>query len=363
MFSIPPSMQTSRFRCREFHAVILADELHHIAPGHQSTRQTAARLLGCSPDEISLLGPTALGLSVVANGISWKEGDEVVYYRDDYPANVYPWTNLHARGVIPVTLRPDYPGVITWDVVKAALSPRTRLVTLATCNFLSGYRPGIEDIGRHLQERGVLFCLDAIQTLGAFPLSVEYVDFLSADSHKWMLGPAGAGILYVNKNRHNALRPSLLGSWNVHSPEFVAQDILSFEAGGRKYEPGMLNLPGNIGMAASLKLLLDIGIDGIGRRILELRHALVERLRPLGYRLCLEDHERGPLASEHSRSGIVSVTHPEYDLRNLTRRLEADHITVSCRQNREGIVFVRLSPHFYNTESELDRVAEAMAHV
>lgn len=325
-----------------------------------AARDVSARLLGCDSDEISLLGPTALGLSVVANGISWRPGDEVVYYPDDYPANVYPWTNLASQGVIPVPLRPEYPGVITMDTIKAALSSRTRLITLATCNFLSGFRIDIDNVGHELHRRSILFCLDAIQTLGAFPVSVKHVDFMSADSHKWMLGPAAAGILYVRRELQDTLRPSLLGSWNVCSPQFVAQQEIRFETGGRRYEPGMLNLPGTIGMSASLKLLLDIGIDAIEKRILELREALLCRLEPLGFHQYLGAFDRSDAADGTNRSGIVSVTHETQDLKRLARELEANGVTVSCRENRAGQVFLRFSPHFYNTESELDHMAEVL---
>ncbi len=324
-----------------------------------AARQSAAELLGCSSDEIALLGPTALGLSLVANGIDWKPGEEVVYYRDDYPANVYPWTELERRGVRPVCLRPERPGAINWDTVEAALSSRTRLVTLATCNFLSGYRVDIDDIGPRLKERGILLCLDGIQTLGAFPLSMEHVDFLSADSHKWMLGPAGAGIVYIREESKELVRPSLLGSWNVQSPDFVAQDSIAFESGGRRYEPGMLNLPGIIGMAAALRLLLDCGIDRVANRILELRQALLERLLPLGFTV----YGAAETDTVTSQSGIVTVSHPGLDLKDVARILESERITASCRQNRTGESFLRFSPHFYNTPEEFDRVKEVLSRV
>lgn len=324
-----------------------------------AARQVSARLLGCTPDEIALLGPTSLGLSLVANGIQWEPGDEVVFYRDDYPANVYPWTDLERRGVRPIALSPERPGAITWETIEAVLTPRTRLVTLATCNFLSGYRVDVKQIGHRLRQKGVLFCLDAIQTLGAFPLSIENVDFLSADSHKWMLGPAGAGIVYIRRECQQSLRPSLLGSWNVRSPEFVAQDQIQFEPGGRGYEPGMLNLPGILGMTASLKLLEVIGIDQIAERIQELRVALVHRLIPMGFHLYgISDDDPAS-----ARSGIITVSHPTVDLGPIAPKLEEERITVSCRRNRAGDTSLRFSPHFYNTIQEIDHVEEVLNRV
>jgi selenocysteine lyase/cysteine desulfurase len=137
------------------------------------TRASCAKLIGAEADEIALLGPTSLGLSLFANGLDWESGDELVYYADDYPANVYPWMALAKRDVVPKPLRSDAPGAITVEMVEAAITPRTRLVALASCHFLSGRRIDVDGIGKMLRERGVLFSLDAIQTLGAAPLRVE----------------------------------------------------------------------------------------------------------------------------------------------------------------------------------------------
>ena len=158
------------------------------------TRKVAADLIGAQPSEISLLGPTSLGLSLVANGMPWEPGDELLCYQDDYPANVYPWLDLRRRGVVVRFLEPEAPGEITPDLVGRALTGRTRLVALASCHFLTGFRIDVDAIGRLLHSRGVLFCLDAIQTLGAFETRVDHVDFLSADAHKWLLGPMAAGM-------------------------------------------------------------------------------------------------------------------------------------------------------------------------
>jgi len=322
----------------------------------RQTRADAAELIGADADEISLLGPTSLGLSLVARGLDWARGDEVVYHADDYPANVYPWLALQDFGVSPVPLNPEQPGVITWEVVEAALSPRTKLVALASCHFLSGYRIDVDGIGRRLHERGVLFCVDAIQTLGAFPLSVEHVDFLSADSHKWLLGPCGAGIFYVKRARQADLRPALLGAWNVSSPDFIAQPDITLEAGGRRYEPGALNLPGIYAMQASLRLLLDFGVPAVGRRLLDLRRYLLEGVRAKGYELHLEAWDTGPAAEDAARTAIVSIHRPGTDMEALFKQLLAAKVTASLRRTREGRALLRFSPHGYNSEAELDRV-------
>jgi cysteine desulfurase / selenocysteine lyase len=328
--------------------------------GVTAARKSLAALLGASPDEIALLGPTSLGLSLVAAGLPWDQGDEVVFHADDYPANVYPWRNLGGRGVVMRPLRPETPGRITWELVEAALTEHTRLVSLASCHFLTGYRVDLETIGRNLRARGILFCVDAIQTLGAFPLSVEHIDFLSADSHKWMLGPNGAGVFYVRREHHDLLRPGLMGSWNVVSPEFVAQEQIAFYPGARRYEPGMLNTPGIAGMNASVELLLGCGIANVAGRLLALRRLFLDGLRPLGYRLAIEEHDLSPDATDTERSGIITVSHPDRDMTATAARLREQGISVSLRKDRQEQAYIRLSPHFYISDNDVDRVVDAL---
>lgn len=319
----------------------------------QQTRAIAAKFIGGHADEIALLGPTSLGLSLFANGLPWAEGDEILCYADDYPANVYPWISLRRHGVVIRYLKPETPGAITPELVAAALTPRTRLVALASCHFLSGYRLDVDAIGRRLAERGVLFSLDAIQTLGAFPLSVAHVDFLSADAHKWMLGPMAIGIVFVKKERFPLLRPTLLGAWNVQSPNFIAQDELRFNETAIRYEPGVLNASGIYGMRAALEMIGGYGIENVAARILELKAHLVRALHAFGFEIY------GP-AEGPNASGITTFSHPRASMAEVFRRLEENGITASLRHNREGRELIRLSPHFYNTEAEMDRVIDVL---
>jgi cysteine desulfurase/selenocysteine lyase len=320
----------------------------------QQTRESAGRLLHASPDEIALLGPTSLGLSLVANGIAWAPGDEVVCYLDDYPANVYPWINLRNKGVVVRFIEPAQIGELTVEAVERTLTPKTRLVALASCSFISGFRIDIAAIGKLLRERGILFCLDAIQTLGAFPTTVEHVDFLSADAHKWLLGPVAIGVVYVKKELFELCRPTLLGSWNIKAPNFVAQNQVEFVEGAQRYEPGVLNVPGVAGMKATIDLLLEIGIEKVAERILSIRSRLVFGSVELGFT---------PLGANTNAahfSGIISVAHPTRDIPTLFKRLSENRVVCSPRQDRQGNHYLRFSPHFYNTEDEVDRVLELL---
>ncbi len=316
-------------------------------------RRVCADFIGAGADEIALLGPTSLGLSLFANGIPWREGDEVLCYHGDYPANVYPWIELRRRGVIVRYLEPAQPGEITPELVAAALTPRTRLVALASAHFITGYRIDVDAIGQLLHARDNLFSLDAIQTLGAFPTRVTHVDFLSADAHKWMLGPLAIGIVFVKKERFELLRPTLLGAWNVVSPNFQAQDEVQFVPTAQRYEPGVLNIAGIYGMRAAIELITSHGIDTVAARLLELKAHLLAQIEPLGFRVF------GPREGANA-TGITTFRHESASCAKLFVALENAGIVASLRLDREGREHLRFSPHLYNTEVELDRAVEVL---
>ncbi|MDD4932962.1 MAG: aminotransferase class V-fold PLP-dependent enzyme [Methylacidiphilaceae bacterium] len=320
----------------------------------EESRRVAARLLKVDASEIALVGPTAFGLNLVAQGIDFQPGDEVVFYPEDYPSNVYPWLRLAERGVKLVRLQPASLGRLTTERVLDAVGPRTRLVALASCHFLSGYLLDYRKIGEELRRRGVLFCLDGIQSLGAAPMDAGCCDFLSADSHKWLLGPLGAGIFYVRKEQQPLLRPALVGAWNIRSPGFIAQENLECEAGARRYECGALYALGILGMRASMELLLELGIEAIRERLLSLHVFLAEGLRKRGWRLLAEDFP------EEARSGIVTVTHDRRNLAAAVEALKEQGIVVSLRWDRQGTQYIRFSPHFYNTHAELAKVVSIL---
>src|SRR5262245_56464179 len=207
-------------------------------------RKHAARLLNCQPDEVAFVGPTSLALSLLASGVNLRKGDNIVIYFDDYPSNVYPWMALAEKGV-QVRLLQAGPkrglGVIRLDDIAAQIDEHTRLVALASCHFISGYRIDFDGIGKFLRERNILFCLDAIQTLGSFPTKADNVDLLAADAHKWLLGPCGAGVMFVRSSVQPVLNPPLHGCNNVRCPNYVAQEQIVFRKGSQKYEVGTHN--------------------------------------------------------------------------------------------------------------------------
>jgi selenocysteine lyase/cysteine desulfurase len=327
------------------------DQERILSPAYLSeTRALAARLIGANPDEIALVGPTSLGLSLIASGLRFRKGDNVLVYLDDYPSNVYPWMALAEKGVEVRLMNIRELGRIRTIDVVGQVDEQTRLVALASCHFVSGWRIEIEAIGRFLQERRIPFCIDGIQTLGAFPTPAAFYDFLAADAHKWLLGPCGAGVLYVRKSLQEMLRPTVYGWHNVKSPNFLTADTIEFRPDARRYEAGTASLLGVVGLRAALELILDIGVENIAADLLRKRSLLVPALTQLGYTVL---HATAPGVNA---SGIVSFHKPGTESAAIHHRLAAAGVTASLRGDRAGNRYVRLSPHFYNTDSELERV-------
>ena len=317
------------------------------------TRQLVASFLGTETEEISLTGPTSSGLNAVANGLDWKPGDEVACYLDDYPADVYPWLGLERHGVKPVLLQTNRIGEITPEIVKHAVTKKTRLVALASAHNISGYRIDVNAIGTLCAERGVLFSLDAIQTLGAFPIPLKHVDFLSAGAQKWMLGPSGAGVLFVKKSRRNLLRPMIIGGWNVESPDFIAQREIKYAEGGRKFEPGGYNNVPIAGMQAAIALLGEVGLPKISERILSLVATLKSKLAPVDFEFLSPSQESG-------LSSFLTFRSRRIPAEKLANTLAENDVVVSSRVDRANRSWLRVSPHFYNTFAEMERLTEIL---
>jgi cysteine desulfurase / selenocysteine lyase len=317
-------------------------------------RKLGAQLLNCQPEEIALVGPTSLALSFVAAGLNFRKGDNILIYHDDYPSNVYPWMALAAKGVQVRLLNTRGLGVIRTIDVMGQVDENTRLVALASNHFISGYRLDHQAIGKYLRARGILFCLDAIQTLGAFPTTVEHVDFLAADAHKWLLGPCGAGIFYVRRELQEKLNPPIYGWHNVRSPNFVAQEKIEFRSGAGKFEAGTQNLVGLVGLIAAMELALEIGIENIAAELLRKRMLLVNALSAKDFAVLNAG------AKTENTSGIISFFQPDKDLAALNQKLSDAGIVTSLRTDRKGQNYIRLSPHFYNTDAELHRVLELL---
>jgi selenocysteine lyase/cysteine desulfurase len=316
-------------------------------------RALAAEMLGASAEEIAFVPSTSAGLSLVAAGLDWRPGDGVVIAGGDFPANVYPWLELERRGVQVRRIPPTPTGQVTCDDVLAHLDARTRLVSLSTLHYATGAPLDVDAVGQELQARGILFCVDAIQTLGALPCPVRHVDFLVADGHKWLLGPSGIGVLYVRRERMDQLRPVLVG-WNSAEARYdYSQPRLDLARTARRYEPGSPNILGIVGLHAALTLLRTIGLPAITDRLRALRSFLLAGLEA---RSC---HVEG-IADPDCPTCITSFHHPTQDTVALYRQLGKRKVRVTLRETPAGQKCLRVSPHFYNTEQEIETLLSCL---
>jgi selenocysteine lyase/cysteine desulfurase len=341
---------------RDYAALCTQGDQETLLPAQQirRSRELAARLLHSQPEEIAFVGPTSLALSFVAAGLELKKNDTILIYFDDYPANVYPWLALAKRGVKIRFLHTRELGRIHSKDVMDQVDEQTRLVALASCHFVSGYRIDLNAIGQALHQRNILFCVDAIQTLGAFPTTAEHIDFLAADAHKWLLGPCAAGLLFVRKSLQERLNPAVFGWHNVRCPNYVAQEEMVFRADARRYEAGSQNLLGLVGLNAALELVLEIGIETIAAELLRKRALLVPALKNKGYSVLNAE------APPANASGIVTFYRDGAAMDSICETLAAANIITSLRSDRAGRKYLRLSPHFYNTDAELGRLLELL---
>jgi cysteine desulfurase/selenocysteine lyase len=319
----------------------------------ERVRAQLAQLVGANADEVTFTKNTSEGLSMVANGLSWNNGDNVVMTTAEFPANVYPWQALRARGVqIRTVLEED--GRIPLERIIETIDTRTRVVTISSVQYASGFRTDLATLGEYCASKGVFLCVDAIQSLGVFPIDVKAmkIDFLSADGHKWLCAPEGSGIFYVRKEIQGYLRPTTIGWASMKDPHsFVRGHKYQFEFAdsAKRYDSGSYNMMGILALGAAIEMIQEIGIENISRRIVQLTDRLVAGLRARGCRV-VSSRQPG------EGSGIVAFRCDEHDLDEIRRHLQDEHrIVISVRCGR-----LRASPHFYNTEQEIDQLLEAL---
>jgi selenocysteine lyase/cysteine desulfurase len=316
----------------------------------ERARGRAAQLLGATRDEIAFVKNTTEGLGLVATGLDWRPGDVVLSCDLEYPSNVYPWWALRSRGVETRLLR-GRDGALPLETVADALaSPRVRLLSLSSVEFGSGARNDLDALGRLCQERGVLFCVDAIQSLGALPIDVAKsgIDFLAADGHKWLLGPEGCGIFYCAKRVLDRVQPRIVGWRSVARDHDFDTYQTELKANAGRFEEGTPNTAGIFGLGAAIDLALELGIDAIALRVLELSKSLANSLAAHGARLLSPQ-------SDPLRSGIVSFRWRDEEPARTAARLRVQGVFVVAR--RGG---VRASPHYYNHDSDLERLLSAL---
>ncbi len=312
----------------------------------EGIRAELTRMIGCSEREVALVKNTSEGIATIQMGLDWKPGDVVVAFREEFPANFYCWKLLEERQGCRVRWLSIYdPPEAIEEACRGA-----RLLAISWVNYLSGFRVDLKAIGEICSRHNVFYFVDAIQGLGAFPLDVKEcgIHALAADGHKWLLGPEGWGVLYIDQAVQDQIFPVEFGWTNVKNwADYSSRDMTLRPDAGR-YEPGTLNVAGSFGLRASMKLLNDAAIPNVALRVLALADRLEAGLRNLG------DGAMVPRNAADS-SGILSFRKRNVDSNRLHSELKKRRIMSAPRQG-----WVRFSPHFYLEISEMDEVIEAV---
>ena len=313
-------------------------------------RGRVAELLSVGPESIAFTKNTTTGLGLVAAGLDWDAGDNIVSVDREFPSNIYPWMGLKRKGVELRLYRPEQ-GRIDVKALARLCDRRTRVLAISAVQFWSGFRTDLADMGMALRGRDTFLVVDAIQAAGALHLELSKtpVDFLAAGAQKWLLGPIGIGVVYLGPRMMDRLSPVTIGPESVVRDREYFEYDLTLKPDARRFEEAAPNYPGILGMGAAVNLLLRAGPPVVEETVLRLADRLREELPRRGYELVLKPS----LPSE--RSGIVSFRHPRMVPAELHARLREAGVIIALRGD-----FLRASAHYYNSDEDLDRLLEAL---
>jgi cysteine desulfurase / selenocysteine lyase len=312
------------------------------------TKNILGDMINCSGDRIAFLDNTANGIICLARGIDWKPGDRIILNDIEFPANVYPFLQLKEKGV-EIDILKSKNGIVTAEQIIGAIQPGTKLISVSFVQFLSGYRIDLEKIGKVCKEKGIIFCVDSIQGLGAIRLDVEKcnIDFLANGTQKWMLGLQGLAFICVRKELQDKMKSAPIGWLAVKD----AWDLLRFDLTPKetaeRFQPGTLNNLGIYAFNSSMKFLKEFGFDEIEKQILSNSKYFIDELENIGH--------KSPLYSlpEKHLSGIVS-----FKTKNGQKILEHLNQKKIVCSLREG--YIRFAPHFFNTIQDIDFVVDTL---
>ena len=313
-------------------------------------RTRVSELVSSGPESIAFIKNTTSGLGLVAAGLDWQAGENIVGVDREFPANVYPWMDLRRKGVELRLYQPD-DGRIDAAKLAALCDAHTRVLAFSAVQFWNGFRLDLATVRQAVRQKDVLIVVDAIQSVGALRLDVsqDSVDFLCAGSQKWLLGPLGGGFAYVGARMLERLHPVIVGMLSVVQDHDFFRYDLTLKPDARRYEESAPNYPALLGMGAAINLLLRAGPAAIEAEVLRLSDRLRNELPSLGYELLLKPDRPA------ERSGIVSFRHPRIVPAELHGRLRDAGVIISLRGD-----FLRASPHFYNSDADIDRLLEAL---
>lgn len=312
------------------------------------TRDLVARLVGGGANRVAFTQNTSTAIALVINGIDWRDGDNVVLPDGEFPSNLYPWLSLRRRGVeIRRILMED--GHADEAALIEALDARTRVLAVSAVQYSSGYRYDLQRLGNECSRRETLLVVDGTQSVGALTMNAdsEGIDVLCVSAHKWLLGPFGAGFAHFSPRAMERIHPSVVGWMSVVDPfSFSPEPHLADD--GRRFESGTELAVNIAGLSATVSINLGIGPQAVENAVLEKTYQLEEICARFGFA-----SSRPANSSRHS--GILIVSRGGDEALVHSRLVESN---VQCSLRAAG---VRLSPHYFTTQSDLNAFSDALA--
>jgi cysteine desulfurase/selenocysteine lyase len=317
----------------------------------ERARRQAAEMIGARPHQIAFMRNTSDGLSTIANGLGWRKGDNLVTFRGEFPSNIYPWLRLREAHGVEVRMCEERDGRVDLDEMIALIDDRTRVVAISHIQYASGFRADLERLGRAARRRDALLVVDVIQGMGALPVNVdaELIDAAAGACHKWLLTPEGVGVLYLSDRARERIEPTLVGWVSVPEPEDYSNFEQGWKAGALAWETGTAATALLHGLDASLRLLMETGVERIADHLEELTDYLCEGLAGRDYEIV---SSRRP----GEKSQIVCIRHTgERSAMSLYSYLKRQNIIVAPRAGR-----LRIAPHLYNTREDIKALLAAL---
>lgn len=315
------------------------------------TKELLSKLINCPVDRLAFVDNTSNGLNILAQSIDWKTGDRILLNDIEFPANVYPFLNLKRFGV-EVDFVKSKNGIVTAEQIIESVKPETRLISVSFVQFLSGYKIDLEKIGSFCRENNIIFSVDGIQGIGAVNIDVQKskIDFLSCGTQKWLFGAQGLAFIYVDEKFQKKMIPANVGWLSVNDAWNLLDYKLDLKTSANVFQGGTLNAFAIYAFNTSLKMFKDFGFNNIQPEVLSNTKYFINKLKGIGLNCVLSD------CSDNELAGIVTIK-PE-NPEKVFEKLTAKKIFCSIR---EGLV--RFSPHFYNTNQEIDRVVDELQKI
>ncbi len=319
----------------------------NIAEGHmEGLRANYGKLVGAPAERIAHMANTVSGINILANGLDWKSGDHILLYVDEFPSNVMPFLNLKDRGVEVEFI--SAPGErVTPELFEAALKPQTRLISISSVQYLTGYRADMKTLSELCHSRNILFSVDAIQSVGVIPTDViaSGIDFMAVGGHKWMMSPLGTGFLYVTEELQARLKLVHRGYMGHVNPMDFGNFSQELSPDARRFELGAFNASGMAGAEKATELLLECGIDSIFRHVRKLIGQFEWGLEELPFETMYQ-------FEEDELSSICMFSHSDHSRNEaIFKMLSESGVNISLRGGG-----LRLAPHYYNTPGEVDQI-------